>query len=215
MAQKNLAYEFNDDLNNKTEVELINMAKSGNEEAIGYLFNKYKDIVNMKVNKYFIIGAEKEDIVQEALIGLYKAIKNFMPEKQNSFKTFANLCIERQLITAIKTSNRQKHIPLNSSVSLNNTAYNDNEEATLMEFLNNNTVEDPLDTITKKEYYKLVGTKMGETLSDFEKQVLNRFAKGESYNTIAEKLDTPVKSVDNAIQRIRKKANKNISNEDN
>ena len=215
MAQKNLAYEFNDDLNNKTEVELINMAKSGNEEAIGYLFNKYKDIVNMKVNKYFIIGAEKEDIIQEALIGLYKAIKNFMPEKQNSFKTFANLCIERQLITAIKTSNRQKHIPLNSSVSLNNTAYNDNEEATLMEFLNNNTVEDPLDTITKKEYYKLVGTKMGETLSDFEKQVLNRFAKGESYNTIAEKLDTPVKSVDNAIQRIRKKANKNISNEDN
>ena len=214
MAQKKVAYEFEDKFKDKTEEELISMAKSGNEEAIGYLFNKYKDIVNMKVNKYFIIGAEKEDIVQEALIGLYKAIKNFMPEKQNSFKTFANLCIERQLITAIKTSNRQKHIPLNSSVSLNNTAYNDNEEATLMEFLNNNTVEDPLDTITKKEYYKLVGTKMGETLSDFEKQVLNRFAKGESYVTIAEKLDTPVKSVDNAIQRIRKKANKNISSEE-
>ncbi len=214
MAEKKVAYEFEDKFKDKTEEELISMAKSGNEEAIGYLFNKYRDIVNMKVNKYFIIGAEKEDIVQEALIGLYKAIKNFMPEKQNSFKTFANLCIERQLITAIKTSNRQKHIPLNSSVSLNNTAYNDNEEATLIEFLNNNTVEDPLDTITKKEYYKLVGTKMGETLSDFEKQVLNRFAKGESYVTIAEKLDTPVKSVDNAIQRIRKKANKNISSEE-
>ena len=214
MAQKKVAYEFEDQFKDKTEEELISMAKSGNEEAIGYLFNKYKDIVNMKVNKYFIIGAEKEDIVQEALIGLYKAIKNFMPEKQNSFKTFANLCIERQLITAIKTSNRQKHIPLNSSVSLNNTAYNDNEEATLIEFLNNNTVEDPLDTITQKEYYQLVGTKMGETLSDFEKQVLNRFAKGESYVTIAEKLDTPVKSVDNAIQRIRKKANKNISSEE-
>ena len=214
MAQEKLAYELQNDLNNIPEAEVIDLAKSGNEEAIDFLFHKYKDLVNIKVNKYFIIGAEKEDIIQEGMIGLYKAIKNFVPEKQNSFKSFANLCIERQLITAIKTSNRQKHIPLNSSVSLNNTAYDNNEDSTLIEFLNNNTVEDPLDTITKKEYYKLVGTRMGETLSNFEKQVLNRFAKGESYVTIAEKLDAPVKSIDNAIQRIRKKANKNITNED-
>lgn len=214
MAQEKLAYELQSDLNNIPEAEVIDLAKSGNEEAIDFLFHKYKDLVNIKVNKYFIIGAEKEDIIQEGMIGLYKAIKNFVPEKQNSFKSFANLCIERQLITAIKTSNRQKHIPLNSSVSLNNTAYDNNEDSTLIEFLNNNTVEDPLDTITKKEYYKLVGTRMGETLSNFEKQVLNRFAKGESYVTIAEKLDAPVKSIDNAIQRIRKKANKNITNED-
>ena len=214
MTQEKLAYELENDLNNISENELIALAKTGNEKAIDYLLNKYKDIVNLKVNKYFIIGAEKEDIVQEGMIGLYKAIKNYVPEKQNSFKSFANLCVERQLITAIKTSNRQKHIPLNSSVSLNNTAFSDNEENTLIDFLNNNLVEDPLDTITKKEYYELVGTKMGETLSEFEKQVLNRFAKGESYVTIAEKLDAPVKSVDNAIQRIRKKANKSIKNED-
>jgi RNA polymerase sporulation-specific sigma factor len=213
MSQKKLAYPIENDLDNKTEDELITAAKSGDEEAVEYLFHRYKNLVNMKVNKYFIIGAEKEDIIQEGMIGLYKAIKNFVPEKQNSFKSFANLCIERQLITAIKTSNRQKHIPLNSSVSLNTSAYDNDDDTSLIEFLNTNTVEDPLDTITKKEYYKLVGTKMGETLSDFEKQVLNRFAKGESYVTIAEKLDTPVKSVDNAIQRIRKKANKNIIDE--
>ncbi len=213
MAQKKLAYQLDEDLSEKKEDELIKLAKAGDEEAISYILGKYKELVNMKVNKYFIIGAEREDIIQEGMIGLYKAIKNYNLDKQNSFKSFANLCIERQLITAIKTSNRQKHIPLNSSVSLNTTAFNDDDDSTLIEFLNNNTVEDPLDTITKMEYYKLVGTKMGETLSDFEKQVLNRFAKGESYVTIAEKLDTPVKSVDNAIQRIRKKANKNLIEE--
>lgn len=213
MSQGKLAYPLENDTNNLTEDELIVSAKNGNEEAVEHLFHEYKSLINMKVNKYFIIGAEKEDIIQEGMIGLYKAIKNFVPDKQNSFKSFANLCIERQLITAIKTSNRQKHMPLNSSVSLNTTAYDNDEDTTLIEFLNVNTAEDPLDTITKKEYYKLVGTKMGETLSEFEKQVLNRFAKGESYVTIAEKLDAPVKSIDNAIQRIRKKANKNIINE--
>ena len=213
MAQERLAYPLENDTNNLTEDELITAAKNGNEEAVEYLFHEYKNLINMKVNKYFIIGAEKEDIIQEGMIGLYKAIKNYEADKQNSFKSFANLCIERQLITAIKTSNRQKHMPLNSSVSLNTSAYDNDEDTSLIEFLNVNTAEDPLDTITKKEYYKLVGTKMGETLSDFEKQVLNRFAKGESYVVIAEKLDAPVKSIDNAIQRIRKKANKNIIDE--
>lgn len=168
----------------------------------------------MKVSRYFIIGAEKEDIVQEGLIGLYKAIKNFDNDKQTSFKSFANLCIERQLITAIKTSNRQKHIPLNSSLSLNDSAYENDEDTSLLEVLNSNTTEDPLDTITKQEYYKAVGIKIEESLSDFEKHVLNRYAMGESYVAIAEKLDAPVKSVDNAIQRIRKKAIMDISEED-
>jgi len=178
------------------------------------LFNKYKDLVNMKVSKYFIIGAEREDIVQEGMIGLYKAIKNYEEDKQNSFKSFANLCIERQLITAIKTSNRQKHMPLNSSLSLNTPAYENEEDASLMEVFNSKIAEDPLDTITKKEYYKLVGNKIDEHLSDFEKKVLTRFVAGESYVKIAEKLDSPVKSIDNAIQRIRKKASKNIINEE-
>lgn len=214
MAKGELAYSLNNDLKNKTDNELVICAKEGNEEALELLLDKYKELVNMKVGKYFIIGAEKEDIIQEGMIGLYKAVKNFEADKQNSFKSFANLCIERQLITAIKTSNRQKHIPLNSSVSLNTTVYENDDDVSLVEVFNSNTVEDPLDTITKKEYYKIIGNKIDEHLSSFEKQVLSRFAAGDSYVKIAEKLDAPVKSVDNAIQRIRKKANKNIINEE-
>ena len=146
----------------------------------------------------------------KGMIGLYKAIKSFDSAKENSFKTFANLCIERQLITAIKTSNRQKHMPLNSYLSLNATAYDDDNDTSLIEIFNSKTVEDPLETLTKKEYFKSVEDKIEENLSDFEKQVLHRYARGESYVTIAEKLDSPVKSIDNAIQRIRKKAEKNL-----
>ena len=176
MANSKLAYSLNNDLNGKTDTELIISAKEGNEEALEYLLEKYKDLVNMKVSKYFIIGAEKEDIIQEGMIGLYKAVKNFETDKHNSFKSFANLCIERQLITAIKTSNRQKHIPLNSSLSLNTSVYDNDDDVSLMEIFNSNTAEDPLDTVTKKEYYKLVGNKIDEHLSDFEKQVLSRIA---------------------------------------
>lgn len=176
MAERKLAYYTNDDLINKTDSELVTSAKNGNEEALECLFDKYKELVNMKVSKYFIIGAEREDIVQEGMIGLYKAVKNYEEDKQNSFKSFANLCIERQLITAIKTSNRQKHMPLNSSLSLSTPVYENDDDVSLMELFNSKIAEDPLDTITKKEYYKLVGNKIDEHLSDFEKQVLSRFA---------------------------------------
>ena len=195
---------------NKTDEEIVELAKEGDKDSIEYIMDKYKELVTMKVSRYFIVGAEKEDIFQEGMIGLYKAIKDFNKEKQNSFKSFANLCIERQLITAVKTSNRQKHTPLNSYVSLNTSAYDEGDDTTIMEILDANTIEDPLDTIVKKEYYKWVEEKMNETLSDFEKQVLHRYAQGESYTTISEKLDAPIKSIDNAIQRIRKKATKNI-----
>lgn len=208
MAQ-NKAYFYSNDKSTNDE-ELLKLIQDGDNDALEQLINKYKELVTMKVSKYFIVGAEKEDIYQEGMIGLYKAIKSYDPEKQNSFKTFANLCIERQLITAIKTSNRQKHMPLNSYLSLNANAYDNEEDTALIEVLNSKVTEDPLDTITKREYYKTVEEKMEETLSDFEKEVLQRYAKGESYVKIAEKLDTPVKSVDNAIQRIRKKAIKNI-----
>ena len=186
--------------------------------ALDFLICKYQDLVNSKVNKYFIIGAEKEDIIQEGLIGLYKAIKDYKEDKQNSFKSFANLCIERQLITAIKSSNRQKHMPLNSYLSLNMNAY-ENEDGTnnseIMEVLDTKIVEDPLDTITKKEYMSSVENAIDTHLSDFEKKVLGRYIQGDSYVTIAAKLDAPVKSVDNAIQRIRKKTVKNIQTESN
>lgn len=200
--------------NNMSDEELLKAIRENDKEALEFLICKYKDLVNAKVGKYFMIGAEREDIMQEGLIGLYKAIKDYKLGKQNSFKTFANLCIERQLITAIKTSNRQKHMPLNSYLSLNMTAYNneDNENATeVMEVLDTNVIEDPLDTITKKEYIDIVGNVIDSSLSDFEKKVLNRYIQGESYIKIAEKLDMPVKSVDNAIQRIRKKTIKNLN----
>lgn len=202
--------------NNLKDEQIISQIKQGDEKALAYILEKYKDLVNMKVGKYFIIGAEREDIVQEGMIGLFKAIKCFNPEKQNTFKSFANICIERQLITAIKSSNRQKHMPLNSYLSLNTAAYDNNEDdsAELIDTFNSKTVEDPLETIMKKEYYTEVENNVNKHLSKFEKQVLDRFVKGESYITIAQKLDSPVKSVDNAIQRIRKKAIKNIENED-
>ena len=197
------------DMSDEELVELIK--KEYNKEALEFLLDKYKEMVNMKVGKYFIIGAERDDMVQEGMIGLYKAVKNFENDKQSSFKSFANICIERQMITAIKTSNRQKHIPLNSYLSLNSSASdNDDEGKDLMDVFNAHFIEDPLETITKKEYYKNIEVTIDKSLSDFEKQVLKRFINGESYEQIATKLDTPVKSVDNAIQRIRKKAMKNI-----
>ena len=212
--QKKDAFFTTNIYENLTDEQVIDKIHQGDEEALAYILEKYKELVNMKVGKYFIVGAEKEDTVQEGMIGLFKAIKSFDNTKQNSFKSFANICIERQLITAIKSSNSQKHMPLNSYLSLNTAAYDNNEDDSveLLETFNSNTIEDPLDTIMKQEYYKEVENAVNKNLSKFEKQVLDRFLKGDSYIKIAEKLDSPVKSVDNAIQRIRKKAIKNITN---
>ena len=217
MSNINAFYTTDNNYSVMNDEQLIELIKSGDKYAIDFLIEKYKDLVNMKVSKYFIIGAEKEDIIQEGMIGLFKAIQSFKSDKQNSFKTFANLCIERQLITAIKTSNRQKHMPLNSYLSLSASAYNnedDDSDSSMIEFFDSHTTEDPLETLTKKEYYQTVENAIDKSLSDFEKQVLRRFIKGESYVNIAESLNTPVKSVDNAIQRIRKKAIKNINNDE-
>ena len=205
MKESNMFYSLNNNYKEMSDEGLIRASKSGDKNALEYLINKYKELVNMKVSRYFIIGAEKEDIVQEGLIGLYKAIKSYSGDKQNSFKTFANMCIERQLITAIKSSNRQKHMPLNSYLSLNESAYENDEETSLFDTFNSHQIEDPLETVTKQEYYKSVEIAIDKSLSNFEKQVLNRYMQGESYIQIAQKLDTPVKSIDNAIQRIRKK----------
>lgn len=196
---------------NLTDEQIISQIKEGNEQALTFLLEKYKDLVNSKVGKYFMIGAEREDIIQEGMIGLYKAIRDFNVEKQNSFKTFANICIERQLITAIKSSNRQKHMPLNSYLSLNTSAYNNDDDGTeLLETFEVDTIEDPLETIMKKEYFEEIQNAMHKSLSKFEENVLERYMQGDSYECIAKKLDTQVKSIDNAIQRIRKKAIKNI-----
>ena len=213
--QKENVYFSVDKFDEMTDEQITVEVQKGDKQALSYLMNKYKELVNIKVSKYFMIGAERDDIVQEGLIGLFKAIKTFNKEKNNSFKSFANMCIERQLITAIKSSTRQKHMPLNSYLSLNASAY-DNEEEGGMELINtldNKTVEDPLETVMKKEYYEQIENSIEKSLSSFEKQVLDGYVKGYSYVTIAKQLDSPVKSVDNAIQRIRKKAIKNMLNE--
>ncbi len=190
-----------------SDEKLIEDIEANDQNALNCLIKRYNEIVYMKANKFFMVGAEKEDMIQEGMIGLYKAVKSYNLDKQNSFKTFANMCIERQLITAVKNSNRQKHIPLNSSVSLNASAYEeDDNSVSIMEILETKSVEDPSDIIANKEYYKYIETKINESLSDFEKQVLEQYKKGQSYVDIATKLNSKVKSVDTAIQRIRKKA---------
>lgn len=212
MYSKNL-YSFDSKYESLSDEDLIKKIRLGDLRAQNYLLEKYKDVVHMKANKFYLAGADNDDILQEGMIGLYKSIQSFNLEKNNSFRTFANLCIERQLITAIKTSNRQKHLPLNTSFSLNTSAY-DNDDTEMLEVLDINVVEDPLDTITKREYFQFIENKIDENLSTFEKQVLNRYIQGESYIDIANKLNSPVKSIDNAIQRIRKKAIKCLENED-
>ena len=214
MQKENVFFSV-DKFDGMTDEQIVLEVQKGDKQALSYLMNKYKELVNIKVSKYFMVGAERDDIVQEGLIGLFKAIKMYNQDKNNSFKSFANMCIERQLITAIKSSTRQKHMPLNSYLSLNASAY-DNEEENGIELINtldNKMVEDPLETVMKKEYYKQIETSIEKSLSTFEKQVLDGYVKGYSYVTIAKKLDSPVKSVDNAIQRIRKKAIKNMLNE--
>lgn len=216
MSMTDVFYSSDYNFSQITDEELIEMIKSDNKPALEHLINRYKDLVNIKVSKYYIIGAEREDIVQEGLIGLYKAIKSYQSDKQNSFKSFASICIERQLITAIKTSNRQKHQPLNSYISLNKDAYENEEDSNhvdLIGILDANIIEDPLDMLTKKEYYQIVENTIDKSLSNFEKKVLNCYIQGESYNEIAQRLQAPVKSIDNAIQRIRKKAIKGMQNE--
>ena len=211
-------YPFDSKYELMQDEEIITKIKAGDKSALNYIMEKYKELVNMKVSKYYIIGAEKEDIIQEGMIGLYKAIKSYSDDKNASFKSFANMCIERQLITAIKSSNRQKHMPLNSYLSLNMTAFENedgNNDTQIVDVLENTVIEDPLDTITKKEYFSSVENVIDSSLRDFEKKVLNRYVHGESYVKIAERLDAPVKSVDNAIQRIRKKTAKNIQAESN
>ncbi len=211
IEQPNNVYFKTNEYENLPDEEVVKLIKQGDDEAFTYLCEKYKDIINVKVSKYYIVGAERDDTVQEGMIGLFKAIKSYDETKQNSFKTFANICVERQLITAIKSSNRQKHQPLNSYLSLNNSAYdNDDNDEELINTFDSKTIEDPLDTVMKKEYIAHIENTIDRTLSGFEKQVLNRYIKGESYVDIAAKLDAPVKSVDNAIQRIRKKAIKNL-----
>ena len=192
---------------NMADDKVVELIQSGDTNALNFIMEKYNNIVNMKASKFFAAGIERDDIVQEGLIGLYKATQSYSGDKQNSFKSFANMCIERQLITVVKSANRQKNIPLNSAFSLNTPIYEEGD-ADALEVLDINLVEDPLDTIANKEYIAQIETKIDENLSNFEREVLVHYKQGKSYNDIAKEVNSKVKSVDTAIQRIRKKASK-------
>ncbi|MBM7588323.1 RNA polymerase sporulation-specific sigma factor [Bacillus pakistanensis] len=184
---------------------IIEMVHNGESEALDFLIKKYRNFVRAKARSYFLIGADKEDIVQEGMIGLYKAIRDYKEDKLTSFKAFAELCITRQIITAIKTATRQKHIPLNSYVSLDKPIYDDESDRTLLDVISGTKVMDPEELIINREEFDNMEDKMAELLSDLERKVLALYLDGQSYQEISEELDRHVKSIDNALQRVKRK----------
>ncbi|MGQ9531566.1 MAG: RNA polymerase sporulation sigma factor SigH [Desulfotomaculales bacterium] len=185
--------------------EVVECAREGDNAALEYLINKYKNFVRAKARSYFLVGADREDIIQEGMIGLYKAIRDFRLDKLSSFRAFAELCITRQIITAIKTATRQKHIPLNSYVSLNKPIYDEDSDRTLLDIIAGSQVSDPEELIISREEFGNIEEKMGEILSSLEWRVLMSYLEGKSYQEIAEELKRHVKSIDNALQRVKRK----------
>lgn len=185
--------------------QLIELVHEGDSEALDYLIQKYRNFVRAKARSYFLIGADKEDIVQEGMIGLYKAIRDYKEDKLTSFKAFAELCITRQIITAIKTATRQKHIPLNSYVSLDKPIYDEESDRTLMDVISGAKMMNPEELIINREKYGNIEGKISELLSDLERKVLALYLDGQSYQEISEELNRHVKSIDNALQRVKRK----------
>lgn len=194
--------------------EIVVLARGGDSVAEEYLINKYKNYVKARAKSYFLIGADKDDIFQEGMIGLYKAIRDFKPDKLSSFRAFAELCITRQIITAIKTATRQKHIPLNSYISLNKPIYDEDSDRTLMDVLSTVHISDPEELIISREEKSKIEKKMSEILSNLEMDVLRCYLDGKSYQEIACDLDRHAKSIDNALQRVKRKLEKYLEEED-
>lgn len=192
------------------DTEIVELAKEDDGMALEFLLNKYKNFVRAKARSYFLIGADREDLIQEGMIGLYKAIRDFKPDKQASFRAFAELCVTRQIITAIKTATRQKHKPLNSYISLNKPVFEEDSERTLIDVLIGSKVSNPEEIIIDQEDFDHIEEKIGEMLSDLEWQVLSLYLKGRSYQEIAKELNRHVKSIDNALQRVKNKLEKHL-----
>ncbi len=190
------------------EEEIVEAAKYGSHYAYEFIFHRYRGFVRAKARSYFLIGADREDIVQEGMIGLYKAIRDYRTDKLASFRAFAELCVTRQIITAIKTATRQKHIPLNSYVSLNKPIYDEESDRTLLDVLKANKETDPEQLVINYEDYRAIEYRLTEILSDLEWRVLMSYLDGNSYQEIAEHLNRHVKSVDNALQRVKRKLEK-------
>ena len=185
--------------------QVVALAQDSDSRALEYLLNKYKSFVRTKARSYFLIGADHEDIVQEGMIGLYKAIRDYRQEKLSSFRAFAELCITRQIITAIKTATRQKHIPLNSYISLNKPIYEEDSDRTLLDVITEEGLSNPEDMLIDREDLSFIEGRIGQMLSQLEKDVLVRYMEGKSYEEIAGEMHRHVKSIDNALQRIKRK----------
>ena len=193
-----------------SDEELVEQVHLGNTNALDYLITKYRLFVKVKARSYFLIGADKEDIIQEGMIGLYKAIRDFRGDKLASFRAFAELCITRQIITAIKTATRQKHIPLNSYVSLDKPIYDEDSERTLMDVITSPLSDNPEHLMINREEYSRLEGQMSEVLSELEQQVLVLYLEGRSYNEISSLLNRSTKSIDNALQRIKRKLERHL-----
>lgn len=196
---------------NRTDEDLVEDVRDGDTDALEYLIHKYRNFVRAKARSYFLIGADREDIVQEGMIGLYKSIRDFRGDKLSSFKAFAELCITRQIITAIKTATRQKHIPLNSYVSLDKPIYDEDSDRTLLDVICTVRVSDPEELVIHQEEFDDIEGKMSELLSDLERKVLMLYLDGRSYQEIAVDLARHVKSIDNALQRVKRKLEKYLT----
>ena len=193
------------ELEHLTDEEIVELAKYGNVGALEFLINKYKNFVRAKARTYFLIGADWEDIIQEGMIGLYKAIRDYRYDRQASFRAFAEICVTRQIITAIKTATRQKHIPLNSYVSLNKPVFDEESERTLGEVVVTEKDGNPEDLFINQENLMDIESTMNKILSPLEQEVVGLYLEGKSYQEIAEQLNRHVKSVDNALQRVKRK----------
>ncbi len=209
-----LQSEVSPDFDSMMDEEIVEQARNGDNVALEFLINKYKNFVRAKARSYFLIGADREDIIQEGMIGLYKAIRDFRSDKLSSFRAFAELCVTRQIITAIKTATRQKHIPLNSYVSLNKPIYDEDSDRTLLDVISGSKITDPEELIISQEEFDDIEQKMYEILSDLEWDVLMAYLDGKSYQEIADDLNRHVKSVDNALQRVKRKLERYLDHRD-
>lgn len=188
-----------------SDEDVVCLAQKGDEAAVEYILEKYKALVKARVRIYFLMGADKEDLLQEGMIGLFKAIRDFSAEKQANFASFAELCATRQIATAIKTATRQKHMPLNNYISLNKPVYSEESDRALWESVPYSAVSDPEEIIINEEDYNATASMIFNGLSKFEKEVLRAYLQGRSYNEIAQGQNRSAKSIDNALQRIKKK----------
>lgn len=195
--------------------ELVELVQKGDKRAQEHLFDKYKPLVKTRARTYFLIGADTEDIIQEGMIGLYKAMRDFQKSKNSSFRAFAELCINRQMITAIKMATRQKHIPLNSYISLNKSVFEEESEETYMDLLMGGEILNPEVVLIGREDKNFMEAQMIKMLSDFEKRILLLYLRGKTYYEISCIVGKSEKSIDNALQRVKKKIEKYLNERKN